>query len=79
MTGSENVPHPGTRIKAEVIPAEMSVTETAQLLDVDFTVLSNLLNGNVSLTADMATRLEKAFNYPFKDLMEMQARYDAAQ
>ncbi len=27
----------------------------------------------------MATRLEKAFNHPREDLMEMQARYDAAQ
>jgi hypothetical protein len=27
----------------------------------------------------MATRLEKAFNYPRNDLMAMQARYDAAQ
>jgi hypothetical protein len=27
----------------------------------------------------MAARLEKAFKYPLKDLMEMQARYDAAQ
>ena len=41
--------------------------------------MSNLLNGNASLSADMAMRLEKAFKYPRKDLMEMQARYDAAQ
>jgi hypothetical protein len=27
----------------------------------------------------MAARLEKAFNYPLKDLMEIQARYEAAQ
>ncbi|KVZ36678.1 addiction module antitoxin [Burkholderia ubonensis] len=27
----------------------------------------------------MAARLEKTFNYPLKDLMEMQAQYDAAQ
>jgi plasmid maintenance system antidote protein VapI len=41
--------------------------------------LSNLLNGNAALSADMAARLEKAFKYPLKDLMEMQARHDAAQ
>jgi plasmid maintenance system antidote protein VapI len=41
--------------------------------------LSNLLNGNATLSADMAARLEKAFKYPLRDLMEMQARYNAAQ
>lgn len=31
--------------------------------------LSNLLNGNAALSADMAARLEKAFKYPLKDLI----------
>jgi addiction module HigA family antidote len=74
-----DIPHPGTRIKAEVIPAGMSVTKAAQLMGVGRPALSNLLNGNAALSADMAARLEKAFKYPLKDLMEMQARYDAAQ
>jgi len=42
-------------------------------------LVSNLLNGNAALSADMAARLEKTFKYPLKDLMEMQARYDAAK
>ena len=75
----ESVPHPGTRIKAEVIPAGMSVTHAAQLIGVGRPALSNLLNGNASLSTDMAKRLEKAFNYPGKDLLDMQARYDEAQ
>jgi addiction module HigA family antidote len=74
-----DIPHPGTRIKAEVIPAGMSVTKAAQLIGVGRPALSNLLNGNAALSSDMAARLEKAFKYPRKDLMEMQARYDAAQ
>src|SRR5260221_1365434 len=75
----DDVPHPGVRIRAEVIPSGMSVTKAAQLMGVGRPALSNLLNGNASLSADMATRLEKAFKYPRKDLLEMQARYDAAQ
>lgn len=71
-------PHPGKRIKAEVIPQGMSVTKAAQLMGVGRPALSNMLNGNAALSADMAARLEKAFNYPRKDLMEMQARYEAA-
>ncbi len=58
----------------------MSVTKAAQLMGVGRPALSNLLNGNASLSEDMAMRLEKAFNkFPLASLMEMQARYDAAQ
>jgi addiction module HigA family antidote len=79
MVVGGDAPHPGARIKAEVIPAGMSVTKAAQLMGVGRPALSNLLNGNASLSADMAARLEKAFNYPRKDLMAMQARYEEAQ
>jgi addiction module HigA family antidote len=80
MSTVGSAPHPGTRIRAEVIPPGMSVTKAAQLIGVGRPALSNLLNGNASLSEDMAMRLEKAFNkYPLRDLMEMQARYDAAQ
>jgi addiction module HigA family antidote len=79
MSAIADVPHPGTRIKAEVIPRGMSVTKAAELMGVGRPALSNLLNGNAALSPDMAARLEKAFNYPLPDLMEMQARYDAAQ
>lgn len=74
-----SVPHPGVRIKAEVIPSGMSVTKAAELVGVGRPALSNLLNGKAALSADMAARLEKAFNYPLKDLMDMQAQYEAAQ
>lgn len=74
-----DTPHPGTRIKAEVIPKGISVTKAAALIGVGRPALSNLLNGNAALSADMATRLEKAFNYPRDKLLEMQAKYDAAQ
>jgi addiction module HigA family antidote len=79
MIAPHDIPHPGTRIKAEVIPLGMSVTKAAQLMGVGRPALSNLLNGNAALSADMAARLERAFKYPLKELMEMQARYDAAQ
>ena len=74
-----SVPHPGQRIKAEVIPPRMSVTKAAELVGVGRPALSNLLNGKAALSADIATRHEKAFNHPREDLMEMQARHDAAQ
>jgi len=79
MTDDVEVQHPGTRIKAEVIPKGMSVTKAAALIGVGRPALSNLLNGNAALSADMAARLEKAFNYPRSELLEMQAKYDSAQ
>lgn len=79
MTAPTTVPHPGVRIKAEVIPAGMSVTKAAELVGVGRPALSNLLNGKAALSHEMAVRLEKAFQYPLQDLMEMQARHEAAQ
>lgn len=79
MAINVDVPHPGVRIRAEVIPPKMTVTKAAELIGVGRPALSNLLNGNANLSPDMAARLEKAFHYPREDLMEMQARYDADQ
>jgi len=80
VTKHVGVPHPGTRIKAEVIPAGMSVTKAAEQMGVGRPALSNLLNGNAALSADMATRLEKAFKkFTREQLLDMQADYDAAQ
>lgn len=76
---SSNVPHPGVRIKAEIIPTGMSVTKAAELIGVGRPALSNLLNGKAALSAEMATRLAKAFEYSLNDLMDMQGRYEAAQ
>jgi addiction module HigA family antidote len=74
------VPHPGVRIKSEVIPAKMSVTKAAALMGVGRPALSNLFNGNAALSPDMAARLEKAFKkFSRKELLDMQAEYDAAQ
>ena len=41
--------------------------------------MSNLLNENSSLTAEMALRIEKAFGPRMDHLMRMQLAYDLAQ
>lgn len=76
MPKAVEVPHPGKRIKAEVIPAGMPVTKAAALMGVGRPALSNLLNGNAALSPDMAVRLEKAFSVPRDKLLQMQAAYD---
>lgn len=79
MSSPNDALHPGVWIRSEVIPDGMSVTKAAQLMGVGRPALSNLLNGNASLSAEMASRLEKAFQASRAELIEMQARYDAAQ
>src|SRR3954453_63479 len=80
MSASDEVPHPDASIKAEVIPTGMSIKKAARLMGVGRPALSNLLNGNAALSADMAARLEKAFKqFTRKELLNMQAAYDAAQ
>ena len=77
MPRSGNAPaHPGPYIKEFVLPAGMTVTEAAKRLGVGRPALSNVLNGNASLSPDMSIRLEKAFGCDRLMLLEMQAAFD---
>ena len=72
--------HPGDFIRAEVIEAlGLNVTRAAQILGVRRATLSALLNGKAALSAEMALRIEKAFDVGMDLLLRMQAWYDAAQ
>src|SRR6266550_3007648 len=68
--------HPGSYIRQAVLPAELSVTAASRALGVGRPALSNLLNGNASLSPEMATRIEKAFGASSEVLLKMQADYD---
>jgi addiction module HigA family antidote len=70
--------HPGAHIRARIIPADLSVKAAAQLLGVGRPALSNLLNGNAALSPEMAAKIAKAFGADAKQLLAMQAAYDAA-
>ena len=77
MSGKPEKPvHPGAFIKERVIPAGMSVTDAAKRLGVGRPALSNLLNGNSSLSPDMAVRLEKSFGVDRQELLDIQAAFD---
>ena len=72
--------HPGDFIRAEVIEAlGLNVTRAAQILGVRRATLSALLNGKAALSAEMALRIEKAFDVSMDMLLKMQAWYDASQ
>ena len=57
----------------------MTVKKASELVGVGRPALSNLLNGNASLSPDMAIRLEKAFGAKRETLLQMQAAYDESQ
>lgn len=70
--------HIGAYLRETVIPDGMSVTKAAKLLGVGRPALSNLLNGNASLSAEMAQKLERAFATNAEDLLKRQASFEAA-
>lgn len=72
--------HPGEWLKAEFVePSRLSVTIAAQKLGVTRQAMSNLLNGNAGLSAEMAIRFEKAFGVRADTLLRMQAAHDLAR
>lgn len=72
--------HPGEWLRSEFVePFGLSVTVAAEKLGVTRQAMSNLLNGNAGLSAEMAIRFEKAFGIHADTLLRMQAAYDLAQ
>lgn len=72
--------HPGPWLKRNVVDHYgMTVTEAAERLHVTRQAMSNLLNGNAGLSAEMAIRFEKAFGLKADTLMRMQAAHELAQ
>ena len=72
--------HPGEFIRTEIIDEMgLSVTRASEILGVRRATLSTLLNGNASLSSEMALRMEKAFGISMDMLLRMQAWHDAAQ
>src|SRR5580704_8511830 len=71
-------PHPGAFVREEILDElDLSISEAAKALDVRRATLSDLLNGNAALSAEMALRIEKAFDVKMETLLNMQAWHDA--
>jgi addiction module HigA family antidote len=71
--------HPGEWLRQEIVePAGLSVTAAADQLHVTRQAMSNLLNGNAGLSAEMAIRFEKAFGLKAETLVRMQATHELA-
>lgn len=76
----KNPPHIGGFIKYEILePRNLNVSEASKILGVSRPALSGLLNERVSLSPEMAIRLEKAFGVSMDTLLRMQNAWDIAQ
>ncbi len=74
-----NPAHPGRVLKKAVIDAlGLSVTGAAEMLDVDRTTLSRLLNGHMAVSVDMALRLAKALDSTPQFWLNLQRNFDLA-
>ena len=72
--------HPGDFIRTEIVEElGLSVAKVAEILGVHQATLSDLLNSNATLSAEMSLRIEKAFGISMDTLLRMQAWHDAAQ
>ncbi len=70
--------HPGEFIREEIlVELGLSVARAAEILGVRRATLSDLVNGNAGLSAEMALRIEKAFEVSMDTLLRMQAWHDS--
>jgi addiction module HigA family antidote len=71
--------HPGQYVRQTYLePRRLTVTDAANLIGISRPGVSNFLNGKVSVTENIAARIERAFGIPKADLIAKQAEYDAA-
>jgi antitoxin HigA-1 len=72
-----NPPHPGEVIRELCLePLNLTVTDAARHLGVSRKALSELLNGRVGVSPEMAVRLSIAFETTPQSWLAMQMEYD---
>ena len=71
--------HPGEFVRDVLEDMDISVTRAAEILGVRRATLSALLNGNASLSPEMALRVEKAFGLGMDLMLSIQAWHDATR
>lgn len=70
--------HPGDFLETAILePIGLSITKAAEILGVRRATLSDLIHQKVSLSPEMAMRIELAFGWKADLLLRMQAWWDA--
>lgn len=77
----KNPSHPGKVLRIAFLePLGLGVVEGAKVLGVSKQTLLSLVNGDSSMSVDMAIRLAKAFSGPTTETwLHLQSNYDIAQ
>jgi len=76
----KNPPHPGGVVLRQCIePPGLTITDSAEALDVNRNTLSELVNGKRGISPEMAVRLSKVFGGTEDGWLVQQAQYDLAQ
>ncbi len=71
---------PGAFIREEILaPLGLSISRAAEITRVRRPTLSDIVNGKVRLSPDVALRLEKAFGVDMGLLLRMQTAHDVAR
>lgn len=68
--------HPGQYIGELIEDYQMSQNEFAEKLELSPTIISKLVNGEESISNDLAQKLEKLTNISMKTWINLQASYD---
>lgn len=69
--------HPGTILQKDFLePMGITAYRLAKSIGVQQTRISQIIKGNTSITADMATRLGKYFGTSAEVWMNLQSQYD---
>ena len=69
--------HPGAILREDILKEmNISITKAAEGLEVSRKTLSEIVNENASITAEMAVRLENGFGVEAAFWLDMQAKYD---
>lgn len=75
-----NPPHPGETLKELCLnPLKLSITAVAAHLGISRKSLSELVNGHVGVSPEMAVRLAQAFGGRASTWLALQASYDLWQ
>ena len=68
--------HPGQYIGELIEDYQMTQNEFAEKLELSPTIISKLVNGDESISNDLAQKLEKLTNISMKTWINLQASYD---
>jgi antitoxin HigA-1 len=77
MKQSMKPAHPGAILREDILKEmNLTISKTAEALQVSRKQLSKIVNENAGISADMALRLEQGFGVEAQFWLDLQSKYD---